>query len=111
MDVAGRSRRKERGRMSRTGVEVSRTDRSEGGGYEPAEACIRALLTALVVRPVLFEPFDIPAGSLIPTLLIGGYLFVSKYSSGYSRHSGGLGPPIFSGRIFASEPKRGDLAV
>jgi signal peptidase I len=111
MDAAGRSRRKERGRMSRTGVEVSRKDRSEGGIYETVKVVIQALLIALVVRTVLFQPFNIPSGSLIPTLLIGDYLFVSKYSYGYSRHSIPFSPPIFSGRIFASEPKRGDIAV
>jgi signal peptidase I len=97
--------------MSRTGVEVSRKDRSEGGVYETVKVVIQALLIALVVRTVLFQPFNIPSGSLIPTLLIGDYLFVSKYSYGYSRHSIPFSPPIFAGRIFASEPKRGDIAV
>ena len=63
------------------------------------------------MRTVLFQPFNIPSGSLIPTLLIGDYLFVSKYSYGYSKHSIPFSPGIFSGRIFGSEPKRGDIAV
>jgi signal peptidase I len=63
------------------------------------------------VRTLLFQPFNIPSGSLVPTLLIGDYLFVSKYAYGYSKHSIPFSPPIFSGRILSSEPKRGDIAV
>jgi signal peptidase I len=63
------------------------------------------------VRTLLFQPFNIPSGSMIPTLLIGDYLFVSKYSYGYSRHSLPFSPPIFQGRLWAGEPKRGDVAV
>ena len=63
------------------------------------------------MRTVLFQPFNIPSGSLIPTLLIGDYLFVSKYSYGYSKHSIPFSPGMFSGRIFGSEPKRGEIAV
>ena len=59
----------------------------------------------------MFQPFNIPSGSMIPTLLIGDYLFVSKYSYGYSNYSFPFSPPLFSGRIWASEPKRGDIAV
>jgi len=83
----------------------------EGGIGETIKVVIQALLIALVVRTVLFQPFNIPSGSLIPTLLIGDYLFVSKYSYGYSKFSLPFAPPIFSGRILASEPKRGDIAV
>ncbi len=45
------------------------------------------------------------------TLLVGDYLFVSKYSYGYSHYSLPLSPPIFSGRIFGREPNRGDVLV
>jgi signal peptidase I len=78
---------------------------------ETVKVIIQALLIALVVRTVLFQPFNIPSGSLIPTLLIGDYLFVSKYSYGYSKHSLPFSPDIFSGRIMATPPKRGDIAV
>ena len=63
------------------------------------------------MRTLLFQPFNIPSGSLVPTLLVGDYLFVSKYSYGYSKHSIPFSPPLFNGRIWASEPKRGDIAV
>jgi signal peptidase I len=83
----------------------------EGGLWETIKVIIQALLIAVVVRTVLFQPFNIPSGSLIPTLLIGDYLFVSKYSYGYSKHSIPFSPPVFSGRLMGSEPKRGDIAV
>ncbi len=70
-----------------------------------------ALLIALVIRTFFFQPFNIPSGSMIPTLLIGDYLFVSKYSYGYSRHSFPFSPGLFDGRIMGSEPERGDIAV
>lgn len=70
-----------------------------------------ALLIALVIRTFFFQPFNIPSGSMIPTLLIGDYLFVSKYSYGYSRHSFPFSPGLFDGRLLGSEPERGDIAV
>lgn len=70
-----------------------------------------ALLIALVIRAFLFQPFNIPSGSMIPTLLVGDYLFVSKYSYGYSRHSFPFSPPLFGGRILQNMPKRGDIVV
>src|SRR5262249_3396615 len=65
----------------------------------------------LIVRTFLFQPFHIPSGSMMATLLVGRSLFVSKFSYGYSRYSLPLSPPLFKGRIFASLPKRGDVAV
>src|SRR6185437_2587304 len=78
---------------------------------ENIKTIIYAGLIAIVVRTLAFEPFNIPSGSMIPTLLVGDYLFVSKYSYGYSRFSVPFGLPLFSGRIFESPPKRGDVAV
>jgi signal peptidase I len=72
---------------------------------------IHALILALVVRVFLFQPFNIPSGSMIPTLLIGDYLFVSKYSYGYSRYSFPFGLNLLPGRVWASEPSRGDVVV
>ncbi|RDI59859.1 signal peptidase I [Microvirga subterranea] len=85
--------------------------KDESGLWETIKVIIQALLIAVVVRTLLFQPFNIPSGSLIPTLLIGDYLFVSKYSYGYSKHSIPFSPPLFSGRIFGSMPKRGDIVV
>ena len=72
-----------------------------------------AVLIALAIRTIAFEPFNIPSGSMIPTLLVGDYLFVSKYSYGYSRHSLPLSLPLIPGpgRVFMSSPERGDVAV
>ncbi len=70
-----------------------------------------AVIIALGFRSILFEPFNIPSGSMIPTLLVGDYLFVSKYSYGYSRYSFPFGAIPFEGRIFADEPERGDVIV
>lgn len=72
---------------------------------------IPALILALFVRIFLFQPFNIPSGSMIPTLLVGDYLFVSKYSYGYSKYSFPFSPNLFSGRIWGSPPKRGDVVV
>jgi signal peptidase I len=83
----------------------------EGGKGDTLKVIVEALLIALVVRTFLFQPFNIPSGSMIPTLLIGDYLFVSKYAYGYSNHSLPFSPDLFSGRILASPPKRGDVAV
>ncbi len=69
------------------------------------------LLLVLLVRSFLLEPFSIASGSMLPTLRIGDLLFASKYAYGYSRYSLPFDPPIFEGRIFASLPERGDVAV
>src|SRR5215468_9660065 len=85
--------------------------KSEGGFVETVRVLVHALLIALVIRTFLFQPFNIPSGSMMATLLIGDYLFVSKYSYGYSHYSLPFSPPIFSGRVFGSEPARGDVVV
>ncbi|MBV9261942.1 MAG: signal peptidase I [Pseudolabrys sp.] len=90
---------------------TSTTKKKEGGVGETIRVIIHALLIALVIRTVFFQPFNIPSGSMKATLLVGDYLFVSKYSYGYSHFSLPFSPPIFSGRIFGSEPNRGDVVV
>lgn len=97
--------------MARTEIDKKDRQAKEAGLYETVKVIVQALLIAVVVRTLLFQPFNIPSGSLIPTLLIGDYLFVSKYSYGYSKYSVPFSPPLFEGRILASEPKRGDVAV
>ncbi|MGB7245065.1 MAG: signal peptidase I [Methylovirgula sp.] len=93
--------------------DTSSMQRGKEGGFfgELAKVIIQAGLIALVVRTLLFQPFNIPSGSMIPTLDIGDFLFVSKYAYGYSKHSLPFSPPVFSGRIFFSPPKRGDVVV
>ncbi len=91
---------------------ATKTGEKSGGGVgETVKIVIQALLLALVVRTLLFQPFNIPSGSMKPTLLVGDYLFVSKFSYGYSYYSLPLSPPLFSGRIMASPPERGDIVV
>ncbi|MCC6718100.1 MAG: signal peptidase I [Acetobacteraceae bacterium] len=85
--------------------------RSSGTLVENIKTIVYAGLIAIGIRTVAFEPFNIPSGSMIPTLLIGDYLFVSKFSYGYSKYSLPFSPNLFSGRIFASLPQRGDVAV
>lgn len=58
-----------------------------------------------------FEPFSVPSKSMLPTLLVGDYFFISKWPYGYSRYSLPVGPPVFEGRIFGSQPERGDVIV
>lgn len=74
-------------------------------------ALLLAVLLAFFVRTILFQPFNMPSSSMAPTLLNGDYFFVSKYAYGYSHYSLPFSPPLFSGRIFASEPARGDVVV
>src|ERR1700719_4487563 len=87
------------------------TKKKEGGIAETVRGRFHALLIALVIRTFLFQPFNIPSGSMKPTLLVGDYLFVSKYSYGYSRFSVPFALIPFSGRIFGSDPTRGDIVV
>ena len=88
-----------------------RGQEQSGGWGETIRTVVYAVLIAIVVRTFAIEPFNIPSGSMIPTLLVGDYLFVSKYSYGYSKHSFPLSMGFFSGRIFKKMPERGDVAV
>ncbi|MER9431794.1 signal peptidase I [Mesorhizobium sp. M0408] len=90
---------------------AEKTQKKSGGLGETVSVIVQALLLALVIRTLLFQPFSIPSGSMRPTLLEGDYLFVTKWSYGFSRYSLPFGPNIFSGRIWGSEPQRGDVVV
>jgi signal peptidase I len=93
-------------------MSVEAEDTQEKSGVKDTiRVVIHALILALLVRIFLFQPFNIPSGSMIPTLLVGDYLFVSKYSYGYSRYSFPFGPDLFSGRVWAKDPNRGDVVV
>jgi signal peptidase I len=84
---------------------------SGGGLAETIKTLVYAIIIALFVRSFFYEPFNIPSASMVPTLLIGDYLFVSKFSYGYSRYSLPFGLPLFQGRIFFHDPHRGDVTV
>ncbi|MDR3507719.1 MAG: signal peptidase I [Caulobacteraceae bacterium] len=78
---------------------------------EIVKTIVYALLIALVLRVLLFQPYTIPSGSMEPNLYEGDYIIVSKYSYGYSKHSIPLSPPLFNGRLFNHAPRRGDIIV
>jgi signal peptidase I len=90
---------------------TSSTKRKEGGIAETVRVIVHALIIALVIRTFLFQPFNIPSGSMEETLLVGDYLFVSKFSYGFSHYSLPLSLPLFSGRIWSAPPQRGDVVV
>jgi signal peptidase I len=86
--------------------------KSQNSLWENIKVIIQALLLAMVIRTVLFQPFTIPSGSMMPTLLVGDYIFVNKFAYGYSKYSMPFSPNLFSGRILQfSEPERGDVIV
>lgn len=71
-----------------------------------------AVCLALLIRSFLYEPFNIPSGSMKPTLEVGDYLFVHKPSYGYSRYSFPFGLAPIEGRVWgAKQPQRGDVIV
>ena len=78
---------------------------------ENAKTLLVALLIAIFIRSLFFQPFYIPSSSMEPNLLVGDRLFVSKYTYGYSNHSFPFSPNLFSGRILYDKPKRGDVIV
>jgi len=96
-----------------TGKQTTRQSASQGKGGigETLKTIVYAVLIAIFVRTFAYEPFTIPSGSMLPTLLVGDYLFVSKFTYGYSRHSLPFSPGLFDGRIPAGEPERGDVVV
>src|ERR1700761_5667314 len=86
--------------------------RKSGGDFtDTLKTLLQVILLALVVRSFAYEPFNIPSKSMQPTLLVGDYLFVSKFSYGFSRHSLPFSLHLFDGRIFFHQPERGDVAV
>jgi len=92
-------------------VATAMPKREEDSIYELVKAMLTAAAIALVIRSFIFEPFNIPSGSLLPTLQIGDYLFVEKYAYGYSQYSFPFGIIKFHGRVLEKQVKRGDIAV
>ena len=78
---------------------------------ENLKTIIYALIIAVLIRSILLQPFYIPSSSMEPNLLVGDFLFVSKWDYGYSRYSFPFGIPLFKGKIFESNPERGDVIV
>ena len=78
---------------------------------ETVKTMVVALLVAVGIHSFLFQPFWIPSGSMVPSLLVGDYLFVNKFAYGYSRYSLPFAPPLFAGRILGHAPRRGDVVV
>jgi signal peptidase I len=87
------------------------TAKKKDGFWETVKTVFWALVIAMAFRSALYQPFSIPSGSMKPTLLVGDYLFVSKFSYGYSRYSLPFSPDLFGGRIWGSLPERGDVVV
>ena len=79
--------------------------------YDNVKTLIAALIIAVLIRSLLFQPFYIPSSSMEPTLLVGDRIFVSKYTYGYSKHSFPFSPNLTNERFFSKLPKRGDLVV
>lgn len=89
---------------------IEDTNKEESLG-ETIKTVIYAIAIAVLIRTFWFEPFKIPSGSMYPTLEVGDFLFVSKYTYGYSKHSFPFSFPTFSGRVWQDLPKRGDVVV
>ena len=85
--------------------------RTKNKFFSNIKSILIAIFIALLIRSFLFEPFNIPSGSMKPNLLVGDFIFVSKYSYGFSRHSLPLSLPIIPGKILSKIPERGDVVV
>jgi len=75
------------------------------------KSILLAIFIALLIRSFIFEPFNIPSGSMKPNLLVGDFIFVSKYSYGFSKHSLPFSLPLIPEKIFSNTPERGDVVV
>ncbi|KRF68532.1 S26 family signal peptidase [Candidatus Liberibacter asiaticus] len=80
-------------------------------GRDTLKSILQALFFAILIRTFLFQPSVIPSGSMIPTLLVGDYIIVNKFSYGYSKYSFPFSYNLFNGRIFNNQPRRGDVVV
>lgn len=85
--------------------------KQSSGIVETVKTIVYAGAIAILIRTVAYEPFNIPSASMVPTLLVGDYLFVSKFSYGYTHYSLPFSLPLFSGRVLAKMPQRGDVIV
>ena len=90
---------------------MAQVEKKKEGIWDTVKTVFWALVIAMTFRSVLYQPFSIPSGSMKPTLLVGDYLFVSKFSYGYSKYSLPFAPDLFDGRIWGTMPERGDVVV
>ena len=79
--------------------------------FSNLKSIVLAVFIAIIIRSFIFEPFNIPSGSMKPNLLVGDFIFVSKWSYGFSKHSLPFSIPIIPNKIFNKYPKRGDVVV
>ena len=87
-------------------------EKKKKGLWSDIKGLLWAVLAALIIRSLWFEPYNIPSSSMVPTLLIGDYLIVTKYNYGYSKHSFPFSLPIVpKGRAFGKAPERGDIVI
>jgi signal peptidase I len=101
----------DRAEVSAAPPETAPAKGKKGGVADTTRFLILLFLIAVLLRSFIVAPFVIPSGSMLPRMMIGDFLFVSKWSYGYSRYSIPFGLAPFGGRIFASEPERGDVVV
>ncbi|AOX19273.1 signal peptidase I [Kozakia baliensis] len=97
--------------MTQNNASESPAEKSQDTPMETVRFIVLWLVVIFGVRSFIVEPFNIPSGSMIPTLQVGDFVAVTKYSYGYSRFSMPFSPHLFDGRIFFSTPHRGDVAV
>ena len=96
-------------KIEKLNKQLEKQERQEKSGWF---GLAMAVLAALAIRSLAFEPYNIPSSSMVPTLLIGDYLFITKFDYGYSRHSFPFSLPIIpKGRLFYVQPERGDVVV
>ncbi|BCW89078.1 Signal peptidase I [Alphaproteobacteria bacterium SO-S41] len=90
---------------------TKKAKRNRGWFHEIISTFVYPLVAVVAVYTLLFQPFRIPSGSMIDTLLIGDFVWVEKFSYGYSKHSIPFSPDVFEGRIWAANPQQGEVAV
>jgi signal peptidase I len=85
--------------------------RKRGLIHEFISTFVYPVLAVVAVYSFFYQPFRIPSGSMVDTLLVGDYVWVNKFAYGYSKHSIPFSPPVMQGRVWSGEPKRGDVIV
>jgi signal peptidase I len=98
-------------RSQSTTTTAARSSKRRGEPWDTLRFLVKLALIVWVFRSLVVAPFMIPSESMLPRLLIGDYLFVSKWNYGYSRWSFPWGFPPIPGKILSSVPERGDVVV